>query len=288
MNRGVDHLVLSVNDLDQARATYAKLGFTTTPRAAHPFGTGNSLVQLQGNFLELLAIIDESKISTPAAGQFSFGGFNRTFLADREGMSMLVFEGHDAQGDKKEFAEKGLETYDVFDFERQATLPDGNSVTVGFSLAFVTEPTAPETAFFTCQQHAPEYFWKPEYQTHENGALSVSEVVMVAEDRSRLAHLLGNMQNVEAAKASDGSLRVATARGDVSLLSPERFTDRFQAPAPRSTGPHFAAFRISVRDIAHVASLLACNKVAHRHLDDSIVIDATEVFGVLLEFAQAD
>ena len=68
MNRGIDHLVLGVHALHKARDTYARLGFTTTPRAIHPFGTGNSLVQLQGNFLELLTVVDESKFAAPAAG----------------------------------------------------------------------------------------------------------------------------------------------------------------------------------------------------------------------------
>lgn len=285
MKRGIDHLVLNVKDLDQARATYAKLGFTTTPRAEHPFGTGNSLVQLQGNFLELLAIIDESKISDPGQGQFSFGNFNGTFLERREGMSMLVFEGHDAPGDKAEFAGNGLQTYEVFDFERKATLPDGQSVTVGFSLAFVTVPSAPEMAFFTCQQHAPEYFWKPEYQSHENGAVAVAEVVMVAEDRAPLAHTVGKMQNAPVDETSGEALRVATARGDVTLLTPDLFSKRFQSAAPGGAIPHFAAYRISVSDTGHVAALLNRNEVAHRQLGNSVVVDANQAFGTVIEFA---
>ena len=69
MNRGIDHLVLDVRDLDSARETYSRFGFTTTPRAIHPFGTGNSLVQLQNNFLELLTVVHESKFTASAAGQ---------------------------------------------------------------------------------------------------------------------------------------------------------------------------------------------------------------------------
>ena len=48
-------------------------------------------------------------------------------------------------------------------------LPDGREVTVAF-----TWPSrwirACRAVFFTCQQTAPEHFWKPAYQTHENGA----------------------------------------------------------------------------------------------------------------------
>ena len=51
MIRGIDHLVLCVRDLNRARRLYERLGFTVTPRALHPFGTGNHLIQCEGNFI---------------------------------------------------------------------------------------------------------------------------------------------------------------------------------------------------------------------------------------------
>ncbi|MCP4630386.1 MAG: VOC family protein [bacterium] len=51
MKRGIDHLVLCVNDLDLCAAFYRDLGFTTTPRAQHPWGTDNCLIQLSGSFI---------------------------------------------------------------------------------------------------------------------------------------------------------------------------------------------------------------------------------------------
>ncbi len=287
MNRGIDHLVLCVSDLELARDRYATLGFTTTPPAAHPFGTGNSLVQLQGNFLELLAIVDNSKISSATDKKFSFGDYNRAFLTRREGMSMLVFEGHDADGDRAEFLAKKLQTYDVFHFERKATLPEGEKVTVGFSLAFVTEPSIPDAVFFTCQQHAPEYFWKPEYQNHENGALAVTETVMVAEDPTDLSRTLEALQGNAARSTHDGALRVQTARGDVSILAPDHFESRFGAPSPGSDRPHFAAFGISVRDIALTETLLTRNSVAYRRTGNTLQVDPKATFGVHIEFTQA-
>ncbi|HAJ21602.1 MAG TPA: hypothetical protein DCL95_16335, partial [Rhodospirillaceae bacterium] len=53
-DRGLDHLVLAVTALNDARETYTQLGFTLTPRAEHSWGTANQLVQLQGSFLEVL------------------------------------------------------------------------------------------------------------------------------------------------------------------------------------------------------------------------------------------
>ncbi len=285
MNRGIDHLVLCVEDLDKAREAYARFGFTTTPRAIHPFGTGNSLVQLQGNFLELLSIIYESKFAPPAPGQFSFGTFNKSFLSAREGMSMLVFEGHDADGDQAEFASKGLHTYDAFHFQRKATLPDGEEVTVAFSLAFVTDESMPEAVFFTCQQHAPEYFWKPEFQRHPNGASLVTEAVMVAENPALLSGLFGALQGDDAISAIDGGLQVATARGAVTVLSPDRFAARFDTTPPGPDSPHFAAFRIAVADLGQTENLLRANEVAFRNTGETLQIGPETACGVVLEFA---
>ena len=88
--RGVDHIVLAVQDLDAARDFYSSLGFTLTPTAYHPFGTKNALIQLDDCFLELLAVDDESKIRETDEEMFSFAGFNRDFLKRRQGASMLV------------------------------------------------------------------------------------------------------------------------------------------------------------------------------------------------------
>src|SRR5260221_677211 len=129
VGRPLDHLVLCVRDLDAARPTYERLGFTLTPKATHPFGTANSLVQLHGNFLELLTVVDRRLIKPVAQGEFAFAAFNERFLVEREGMSMLVFASDDARRDQREFAASGLETYAPFDFSRLARLPDGSDAT---------------------------------------------------------------------------------------------------------------------------------------------------------------
>ncbi len=49
-SRGIDHVVLSVRDLDSAESFFTRAGFTLTPRAEHPFGTSNHLAILDGKF----------------------------------------------------------------------------------------------------------------------------------------------------------------------------------------------------------------------------------------------
>ncbi len=79
MKRGIDHLVLSVSDIEHAAQFYRRLGFTTTPRAQHPWGTDNSLVQLIGSFLELLSVERPTLVPPAKEREFSFGQYNQEF-----------------------------------------------------------------------------------------------------------------------------------------------------------------------------------------------------------------
>lgn len=285
MTRGIDHLVLAVRDLERARAFYEALGFTTTPRAVHPWGTANRLVQMNGCFLEILGIADAAKVPPHAPGQFSFGAHNRDFLARREGMSMLVFQSHDARRDQAEFAAAGLQTYAPFDFGREAKLPDGGTARVAFSLAYVTDPRMPESVFFTCQQHAPKYFWKREYQVHANGGRTIAEVVMAAPDPPAFGDFFAKLQGPESVRAADGALAVATARGRVLVMTPRAFAARFGAASAGGEAPHFAAFRIAGADTNALAARLSAAGIAHRRAEAAVQIPAAAAFGVAIEFA---
>ena len=287
MSRGIDHLVLPVHDLDGAKSGYERFGFTTTPKARHPFGTENVLVQLQGNFLELLGIGQPEIIKPPEPGALCFAHFNQTFLDKRQGMSMLVFESRDARADRAEFAAKGLTGYAPFDFSRQATLPGGEQVTVAFSLAFVTDPRMPDAAFFCCQQHAPQYFWKPAYQSHRNAAVVCSEVVMVAEEPPAFAGFFERLQGKGHVHARDGHLEVATSRGRITLVPPRSFAERFpgQPPTAPDKGAVFAAYRILTRNLETTEGLLRDNGVAYRSLADRLQIGPDEALGMVIEFA---
>lgn len=284
--RGIDHLVLCVRSLEAAGAAYERLGFTLTPPAQHPWGTGNRLVQLQGNFLELLTVADAAKIPVPGPEEFAFGAFNKSFLAKREGFSMLVFASNDARRDQADFAASGLQTYAPFDFSRKAKLPSGDEVTVGFSLAFVTDKRMPEAGFFTCQQHAPQHFWKPDYQRHANGATAVSETIMLADDPASLADLFAGLQGKDAVTMSAGQLTVNTARGRVIVLGRQRATERFGDALPRGPRtPHFIGYRITVADIEKAKALLDKAGVRYRSNAGALQIPPADAFNTIIEFA---
>ena len=199
---------------------------------------------------------------------------------------MLVFESTDAEADREEFISRGLHPFDNFHFERLATLPDGAQVTVAFTLAFATDPRMPEAVFFCCQQHAPQYFWRPEYQTHENGADEVVEVIMVADQPIALADFFSKVQEPESIVESSFGLAVNTPRGTIRICTPQdvrhRYGDMDLSSFPES--PYFLGFAVHVPDPERVAALFRSSNVAFDAGPESIRVSPKDAFGVLIEF----
>lgn len=285
MRRGIDHLVLAVHDLQAARDTYARMGFTLTPTAQHPFGTANCLVQLDGNFLELLAIDDRERIVPSCADEFSFAQFNEAFLKEQEGMSMLVFASNDARADQAEFASHGLQTYAPFDFSRKATLPDGEQVTVGFSLAFVTHPAMPNAAFFCCQQHAPQHFWKPQFQRHRNTAKEVASVSLVVPQPNSVRTFFSALQGENSITDYDSGLSIQTHKGQLRVCTQAEHVARCGHP-PRVTPPAFAAFEVAVSDLNSAEAELTANEIPFTRHPDCLQVQAEHAHGVVIEFSE--
>jgi catechol 2,3-dioxygenase-like lactoylglutathione lyase family enzyme len=286
--RGIDHLVLTVADLDAARQRYGALGFTLTPPARHPFGTANSLVQFDGSFLELVTVTEPAAIPPHRAGHFSFAAFNRDYLAGGEGFSMLVLDSHDARADNQAFRAAGLVTYEPFDFSRTARLPSGEDAKVGFSLAFASHPGVESAGFFVCQQHAPEHFWKPEYQRHENTARGVQEVCLVAEEPLGLVEFLQAFAGSDNVTVADGSAAIATARGTIMVLTSDRFTERYGA-RPRGSHPlpALAGFTVGVSDLGAAQRVVGRAGMATVDGHGRLTVLPEDTFGTVLAFAQA-
>ncbi len=246
MTRGLDHVVLAVRDLEAAGADFEAQGFTVTPRAQHGWGTANHLVQFaQDCFIEILtvdrpALLEAHGKSLPP-GSFDFGAFNRDYLARREGFSMLVLAGKDSRADCADFAPIG--GHPTFDFERQATLPDGSSAKVAFSLAFASDQALPDCGFFTCHNRFPEVFWKPAFQRHANGAGNIVRAVLSAPDPDRHMAFFDRFTGGPGRRIA-GGLRYPLGRQELLVVEPDLIPDLFPGQHARHEGPHLIGIQV--------------------------------------------
>ncbi|MBX3580557.1 MAG: VOC family protein [Rhizobiaceae bacterium] len=279
--KGIDHLVLAGNDLDAMRERYASLGFTLTQRAQHPFGTGNTAIQLHGSYLELLAVTNPQDVIEAGPGQFSFSAFNRDYLARHEGFSMLVLATRDAAADIANWRTAGLQTYQPFDFSRMASLPGGGEKQIGFSLAYTSTPDAPWLGHFACKHHAPEYFAQPQYQTHANTARSLRDVWITGDGALELAAHMSTFIGGEGHAEKPGLFTFETPRGRIILADRHNFHGAFGvAPPHPEDGPHLAGFTV---DCASLDFLRDKDLVA---IGDRLVLPPKRGFGTAIGFAR--
>jgi catechol 2,3-dioxygenase-like lactoylglutathione lyase family enzyme len=288
MSRGLDHIVHAVHDLDAAGEFYRRAGFTVGARNRHPWGTHNRIVQFAGFFIELITVGEPELILPPPAGAFSFGAFTRDFLAGEQGLSMLVLEGKGAAADVVAFAKAGIGHAMQFDFEREAKRPDGATVKVAFSLAFATDPKAPGTGFFTCQQHYPENFWNPAFQAHDNGVTGIAGVTMVAENPADHAAFLRAFSGVDDAKSNSNGIAIQTPRGEIQVMDSTAYRQHFAVEPPDLTrGARLAAIRLSVGDKAGLMSALGKGGIAAGEHMGHVIIPPGASCGATLIFETA-
>jgi catechol 2,3-dioxygenase-like lactoylglutathione lyase family enzyme len=282
--RGLDHVVHAVRDLEAAAALYRRLGFTVGARNRHSWGTHNHLIQLPGFFVELLTVAEPERLGTDRFSAL-FGTFNRLFLKDQEGFSLLILESGDATADAAAYRAAGIGLSNALSFEREGKRPDGSTVKVGFSLAFARDPKAHGLGFAACQQHYPENFWNPAFQQHANTASEVRGVVLIADNPSDHQGFLSAFSGVPNLAVSSNGISASTPRGDITVMDPAAFRDRFGAEPPDvSGGGRLAAVRFGVRDPSALAGALREGGIACSIRMGSTIVAPETAMGATLVF----
>ena len=275
----------AVHDLDAAGEAYTRLGFTVGARNRHPWGTHNRIVQFPGVFIELLSIGEMERIPAARPRTLSFGAFTRDFLAKGEGLSMLVLEGKGAAADAAAFRAAGIGDFDVFDFAREAKRPDGSTVKVAFSLAFAADAKAPDAGFFTCQQHYPENFWNPAFQSHANDVTGIAGVVLVAENPADHHVFLKAFAGVSDLKSTSSGITIETPRGEIQVMDPAAFALHYAVEPPDvARGMRLAAIRFAAGDIEVARAALGANASARM---DKLIVAPQAAHGATLVFEPA-
>ncbi len=288
MSRGLDHIVHAVRDLDAATELYRGLGFAVGARNRHPrsWGTQNHIIQLPDTFIELLAVTDPDGIAPHRPRHFSFGAFNRDFLDQGQGLSMLVLKGSGAK-DADYFRERGIGDFDPYEFEREGKRPDGSAVKVAFTLAFAREPAAPGAGFFTCQQHYPENFWNLEFQKHANSVSGVAGVVVVAKEPGRHLEFMQSFAGAAAQTGKDGYM-IKTPRGTIEVVTPAALLHRYGVQGPDvSHSARLAALRFTAADASLLQGLPELAGIVGIYAGNAAVIGPENAMGAILIFEPA-
>jgi Glyoxalase-like domain len=274
--QGIDHVVLVVRDLDGARGTFARMGFTVTPRGDHTLGSKNHCVMFGHDYIELL--------TSPAENPHPSRQYYTEFSRGGDGLAGIALKSADAKGAYTELLWAGFQPGDTLEFSRPVALPGGTRE-ARFRIVQPRAGSTPGGRVFVCEHLTRELVWRPEYQRHANGATGLAAIAIVCNDVAKTAQTYERLFDSRAKPIAEGLL-VETADTPIAFVTAQslakRLPDLWISARP---APLFAALfvRVADRDAAERA-LKAGGLEPARMPDGSVALGADAAHGVALVF----
>lgn len=273
---GLDHVVVTVRDLDAAAEQWRGLGFTVSPRGTHSphLGTGNYTIMFGEDYLELLGVLTPTDQNAPT----------RDYLAKREGLERAAFTTDEAAAGAAELKARGLAPLGPVHFGRPVDLPGGGTGEARFNVfRWPLDQNPGGLRIFACQHLTRETVWIPELQNHANGAASIVRVEVLAEDPQAAAAHLSNLIEEPMRQDGDGWLVPSGGRRAYFLFyDAAGFAARYpDAVREGGASEGAAAVVLATGDIAGAKAALGGKAVAH---GAALSVPASAANGVVLSF----
>ncbi|MZR32469.1 VOC family protein [Sneathiella litorea] len=277
---GIDHVLIGVENLENARSIYESLGFTATPRGSHiGWGTANYCVMFEEDYIELLGIVDPS---------LETNGLDRALGERGEGLLGVALASDDPDVTYQSLSEDGLEPSELLVLKRKLELPEGD-VLPEFKLIRLSS-SAGLTAknLFICHHLTPEIVRRPEWLSHPNGAKYINSVVVVVENPGEIAPYYQRLCGSINVTLTDNTLTVRFGLGslifvndrDIDLLFPG-LTISDEMPSL----PHLIAMTVAVEELDQTAQFLSEKGIKPQKIaNGTLRVNPTQACGLLLEF----
>lgn len=262
---GYDHIIVGVEDLEAARETYRRLGFTLSPRGRHiGWGTANYCIMFAGDYIELLGIVD--------AGQFT-NNLDTRLEEKGEGLLSVSYATEDAEAAHRALSCLGAEP--PRELKRLLELPEG-TVEPRFRLVHLPPAATPGAPAFITQHLTREMVWRPDWLEHANGAKAVSSVTARVNDLSHAAAAYASLFGAEAVSEAGG--RVVVKVGDAVLSLEAAGPDEPDGPV---------GFSVGVDDLGRTAAVLDENGIAFKRGESALTVAADNACGAGVAFVRS-
>jgi len=279
---GIDHALIGVADLDAARDTFTRLGFTMSPRGRHiGWGTGNYTIMFEHDYVELLGVVDPSQY------------IHRLdeFLKTGEGLLNVALGTEDAEASFRWLQAQGVDASPPEQLQRLLETDAGDE-TLQFRNVHIPNDITPGLSTFACEHLTPEKIRRASWLSHPNGARGISEVTIVMENlegvRDAYVRLFG--EDAVSGDERKGNITVDTGRDELWFVTPKTFPERhYDKTLDESLAlPRLAALTLEVADTQATALYLSGQQVAfERDSTDAVIVSSEEACGTFLIFADA-
>ena len=286
----IDHVVLPVGALEQARDRLNAIGFSVAPDGRHPFGTENACVYFcDGTFIEPVGIAQREDCERTAARGNVFTARDQAyrFRNGEDGFSALALTTDDAAREHAGYKKAGISAGRKLAFGRKFKTPDGKTATASFRLAFAADLRSPDAFFFACQRVRIPDVDRSALLVHENGATGIAEIVMSEQNPTDFQYFLQEVLSNRETEAHSFGMQIAAANGLVNVLTPEGLSIHYGVQrATAERGLRFEGIVLRCSSLAGLRALLDRNSVAYREHLSQLVVPAAPGQGCFIAFRE--
>ena len=278
---GIDHVIIAVRNLEQARQGWSRLGFTLTPRGRHSGqGTANHCIMFETDFLELLGIVDPGD---------NVEGLT-AFLAGREGARNAAFApAGSAEDARSALLERGLHPSELRALERRMELPEGPAIPRFGLIGLAAEDTPGLLDSFVCAHLTPELMLRPDWLDHPNGANGLRAIHVLVERTTPLLPAYDRLFGIQHVTTTDTVATVHVGRHQIVFSTPDDFLTMHPGIEVQTNVqlPAIVGLDLAIADRDRTADCLRKREIPFGELPDGIlVVEASEANGVILFFCE--
>ena len=277
---GIDHVIVAVRELENARTAWSRLGFTLSPRGRHiGQGTANYCVMFPSDYLELLGIVDAADSVERLDA----------FLARREGPMAAAFApAGTAEEARAALLRRQLHPSEPRPLARQIELPQG-TVLPRFSLISLPPDETPGLDSFLCSHLTPALMRRPEWLAHPNGAIGLRAVHVLVESTAPLLPAYDRLFGIVQVTTTDAVAVVHIGRQRLVFSTPDDFQTMHPGIEidPGFSPPGIVALELGVERLQRTIDHLTQRHVAFDEMPGgSLAVPAREASGAVLLFSE--
>jgi len=279
----IDHPVIAARDLDAARISFERLGFTVPPRGSHvEWGTGNLCIMFPDDYVEVRGIIDASRFTMHLDEHLDAYG---------EGLMGVAFGVPDIERSHAEMLRNAVAAGSLQKLSRNFEHPEG-----------WTQPSfklcAPEAADIEGLMHVvviqhltPDLLRRSEFLAHANTCIGVNAMSGTIYEKRRVAEKLRRLLGEAAVKEDIDGVRAVLPSGQrLELLMAEAYERKYGAIAesPEQQTPRLGAMTLRVASIDGLRDALGDRGVDFDEYAQGVVrVAAEHACGATLLFTES-
>jgi hypothetical protein len=261
----LDHVGHFVPDRHAASAALARAGFAPTPVSVQvnpdgtPIGTGNVTAMFSRGYIEVLF----KTADTPLAQEFDAA------LAGYAGVHLAACSIADAEAAHKRLGEAGFEVRPLVRFQRPVDTESGPGI-AAFTVVRLARGAMAEGRIQLLTHRTEDAVWQKRWLSHPNGALGLTDLVIVSADVDEAAARFGRF-TARPARTTTFGRSIRLDRGRIEIVTESAFAALVpEVEVPRL--PFMGVYAIKVASLRAAEELMDVAGLSPRRAGKTLVV----------------